>query len=383
MGVIVSSRKRTVRFGIILLVSLLMLAIGTPADARRKRKRRKRRRRKPVPVQPAPKVPEAAKPDEPAPAPEPKKPAGPWAVGVTAQQKSTARALLAEGNKLYLANNFKEAVAKYKEALKAWDHPAIRINMVNALMGVNQYLEAYDNLEKGLKYGQAPMEESVYRNALTLQISLVALVATINISCDTAGASVGLDGQPVIATCPGKATKRVLPGRHQLVAQKAGYLTLTEDVVLMPGKAKDVPVKMISLKAATKTRRRWKTWKPWGVFGAGIAVAGIGGLLQLKSQSDFDGYGEDIARLCSDKGCTPDQIPNSVSGRESRARLENQMAVGSMIAGGALVVGGVIMALMNRPKSYLPESAGKSNRGVKTSIAITPRGGYVGLGLDF
>ena len=49
-----------------------------------------------------------------------------------------------------------------------------------------------------------------------------------------ADARVTFDGQPFI-TCPGQATRRVLPGQHQVVASKQGFVTETTDLVLVPG----------------------------------------------------------------------------------------------------------------------------------------------------
>jgi hypothetical protein len=58
----------------------------------------------------------------------------PWSRGVTDAAKAQAQALLEEGNALIVQNLFREALAKYEAALAAWDHPAIRFNMVRALI---------------------------------------------------------------------------------------------------------------------------------------------------------------------------------------------------------------------------------------------------------
>lgn len=43
----------------------------------------------------------------------------PWSRGVSAASKATAQKLLEEGNQLFLANKYKEALDRYSEAVAA------------------------------------------------------------------------------------------------------------------------------------------------------------------------------------------------------------------------------------------------------------------------
>src|SRR5262245_48307466 len=70
----------------------------------------------------------------------------PWAVGVAPEAQSAALQLFKQGNSLFAESQHAAALAKYREALKVWDHPAIRYNAAVALVNLDQPLLAYENL---------------------------------------------------------------------------------------------------------------------------------------------------------------------------------------------------------------------------------------------
>src|SRR5512144_2903101 len=107
----------------------------------------------------------------------------PWSVGVTEEQKAKSKELLDAGNALLLDKKYVEALDKYTAAVQVWDHPAIRFNMVRCLVQLGRNLEAYEDLEKALKYGQAPLEETVYAEALAYQKLLSTQIGDIKVTC--------------------------------------------------------------------------------------------------------------------------------------------------------------------------------------------------------
>jgi hypothetical protein len=141
--------------------------------------------------------------------------------------------------------------------------------------------------------------------------------------------------------------------------------------MLMPGATEPIDVSLQSIQQATRTRTRWKTWKPWAVAGGGVAFAGLGLLLDLQASSDMDTYEAQVASLCADDGCQPGELSTSF---ESRALLENKIAIGMMAVGAAVVVTGVTMVIMNRPQAYMPEG----NRPMVTPT-VTPGGAGVAV----
>jgi tetratricopeptide (TPR) repeat protein len=273
----------------------------------------------------------------------------PWSRGVTAEQRERAQRLLEEGNDLFVENKFPEAIARYEEAIASWDHPAIRFNVVRALIALDRPLEAYENLERALAFGKDPLEEQVYMEAINYRTLLEGRIAEVKVTCAQRGVAIRLDGVAFL-DCPGSRTVRLLPGAHAIVGRKDGYLTSTQDLVLLPGETTEVDVTLSTLDAAAVTRTRWATWKPWAVAGGGVAVAGLGVLLDAKASADMDRFEREVARECADVACPPDRFGDL----ESTAKTENRIAIGMMITGAAVVVTGVTLVILNRPRTFVP-----------------------------
>src|SRR6185503_11701801 len=77
----------------------------------------------------------------------------PWVKGTTPEQRAAAQERLTAGNSLLLEKNYVAALAKYREAITFWDHPAIRFNIVRCLIQLDRSIEAVDELDKALRYG--------------------------------------------------------------------------------------------------------------------------------------------------------------------------------------------------------------------------------------
>ncbi|HTM18924.1 MAG TPA: hypothetical protein VL172_00385, partial [Kofleriaceae bacterium] len=328
------------------LLGLVAVALASPQTAVAGDRHHKKKPPVPAPPPPAP-VP------EPPPPPPEEKPT-PWSEGVSAEQKAEAQRLLEQGNAAFVDGKLADALASYQQALKSWDHPAIRFNMVRTLIQLNRPLEAQENLEKALKYGAAPLEEGVYQEALTVQKLLANMIADVEVGCDQTGVTVTLDAEPLVA-CPGRQTRRLEPGKHLVISKKDGFLTDTKEVIVMGGKKESVSVKLIPLAKAGVEKRRWKSWKPWAVVGAGALVGGIGGLLQWQASSDMKAYEREVDQQCAETGCTPQQLDDlGFSADEHRALRENKIAIGLMAVGGASLVTGAVLVFMNRPYTVYP-----------------------------
>lgn len=311
----------------------------------------------------------AAQPAPPASPPPAQQETGPWAVGVTEEQKAQAAKGLEAGNAALLEGNHKVALEHYMAAIEAWDHPAIRFNIVRALIYLERDVEAYDNLELALKYGDAPLEPQIYAEAQNYKKLLRGKISEIEVTCSEPNTAVTLDGKSLM-TCPGTASRRLAAGPHQLVAKKAAFLTYAREEMLLPGKKQQLTIDMIPLTEAAATRRRWASWKPWAVVGGGAVVAGLGGLLQWKAARDFDRYDRRIERRCADRGCTPEMIDGTL---EDVAVLENRVAIGMMTIGGVALAGGLWMLWLNRPTNYTPDEEQRSpEAGAQPSVVVAP-----------
>lgn len=289
----------------------------------------------------------------------------PWARGVSEARKQRARELLDRGNAALLASRPREAVTFYEQALAAWDHPGIRVNLVKALIALDKIVPAAEHLERALAYGAAPLDDQVYQEALNYQRLLRTQTGTIALSCEQAGVAIKLDGAEALR-CPGRREVRALPGSHVVVATGAGLLTLSRDVVVNGGARLDVPVRLQTL---AEGQRRWPAWLPWTVAGAGGVVAGVGLGFNLAARRADDELAERVARECSVQGCAPDRYRElGLAALEDTVQTRNRVSLIAIGVGGALVIAGGVMSLVNRrPLREVP------------AVSVIPAGDGVGL----
>jgi tetratricopeptide (TPR) repeat protein len=283
--------------------------------------------------------------------------AQPWSQGVTDAMRADAQKRLEEGNALFLSKRFKEALETYRLAVAAWDHPAIRFNMVRVLIQLERPIEAFDELTKALRYGKEPFDEAIYNEALNYEKLLATQIAEIEVSCTQPGAKITLDGQTLM-TCPGKETRRIAPGQHGVVATKDGFLTKQLDVVVVGGKRETVELELVPLAQAARVVHRWPEWIPWVVFGSGLAVASAGGLIQYSASDLMDDYDRTIARDCAVMGCDlSDPRYAELVDQRQRAQMRNKIAIGVIGVGAAGAIAGGVMLVMNRGRTVYDNSA--------------------------
>jgi hypothetical protein len=278
----------------------------------------------------------------------------PWVTGVTEQAKAAAKQLLDRGNAKFVERDYLGALELYRKAVAQWDHPAIRFNMVRCLIQLDRSIEANENLTLALKYGAAPLEDNVYTEALAYEKLLANEIATVRVRCEQAGVKVTLDGEPLL-DCPGEQERRVKPGRHQLVGAKPGYLTKTSDVFVVGGGQEQLSLSLAPMQREGVITHRWPTWMPWVVVGAGLTVAGVGGLIEYQSFKTMDDYDRALVAACINTGCSPDRpVPANVRDLKDTAKLQNAIAIGTMSVGIATVITGGVLLYMNRARTVYP-----------------------------
>jgi tetratricopeptide (TPR) repeat protein len=358
-----------VRWSRVVVIACALLAVSAPShDAEAKRESRSSERSLDAD--------EAEPISEASPTSRPADDETPWSKGVSLDARLAAQRLLEEGNALFLEGQHRDALARYQEAIASWDHPAIRFNIVRALILLDRPVEAFENLEQALRFGSAPLEDTVYAEAQNYHRLLRGQIAEIEVRCSQAGVRVTVDGQE-FTSCPGSRSARILPGSHQIVAKKDGHLTLTEDVVVLPAQREEVDVALQTLTEAAVTERRWKPAMPWLVTAGGALVAGAGALLQLRAKADLNQYSEDISRICA-SGCQPDEIPAGTANLASRGEAMNRAAIATMAAGGAIGVTGIILLVMNRQRTVIPDEQHAAPR-TEVGGAVAP--GHFALSL--
>jgi tetratricopeptide (TPR) repeat protein len=276
----------------------------------------------------------------------------PWTEGVSDDQKLQAKTLLDAGNALLIEKKYVEALEKYTAAVAVWDHPAIRFNMVRCEIQLGKNLEAFEDLEKSLRYGAAPLEDTVYNEALAYQKLLASQVGELAIACEQPDVQLTLDGKP-LAACPTKKTMRVLAGPHQIVGTKAGLLPRTLELVVVGGKTETADVRLDPLAKGARIEHRWPQYVPYTVFGGGIAVGAVGILFQVLGSSQMKEYDRWVDTRCTGN-CTGAELAD-VQHLYDGAKLKSAVGVSLMITGGVGVAAGAVMVYLNRGRTVYPE----------------------------
>jgi hypothetical protein len=294
----------------------------------------------------------------PAPPPEPVGPPKPWAEGVPKEQQDKATALYEEGNTFFAQQQHAPALEKYKEAIALWDHPLIRFNMAVTEVRLERILEAADDLEKALKYGDDPFKQksdTLYQQALDYQALVKGRVGYIEASSDQAGAHIFLDGKPWF-DAPGKKSMRVLAGEHAISGEKDRFLTSTKKVVVSGDKTTSEVVKLLPLDAAVVLKYPYRRWIPWSTLVLGVAV-GVGGVgTWFLGKNQMTQFNNDYAAQCAN-GCEPgltDPAHRALSDERDAAELKGKIGIAMGAAGGAVAITGIVLAILNRPTRVLP-----------------------------
>lgn len=277
----------------------------------------------------------------------------PWAAGVPEARQDQANAIFEEGNQLFAQQAHAPALEKYRAALALWDHPLIRFNLAVTLIRLDRTLEAADELEKALRYGEQPFKPDLYQQALDYQALLRRQLGYVEAACTQPGTSVLLDGKPWFA-CPGTQKTRVIVGEHAVVAERAGYLTSSRRVVVAGGASIHEDIALVPLESAVTLVYPYRRWIPYTLTGGGVAL-GLAGLgVWLAGRSQMDEFEANFLEKCP-MGC-PTDLPDDPSLRAQRdsAELKGTVGISMMIAGGAVTVGGVILVILNRPTRVLP-----------------------------
>ncbi len=274
----------------------------------------------------------------------------PWAKGVPADKQRVALDLFRDGNAALKDSLFVKAVQKYREALAAWDHPAIHYNLALALVTLDQPVESHDHFVAAMKYGVAPLDSDKYDQAIRYKSLVEKQLAKVDIRCDVAGALVVMDGRPLF-TAPGRYQGVVRAGPHSIVASKDGYLTNQLSKSMPPGETSAVELRLFTTEDLTQYRRRWPTWGPWTAVGAGTALVLGGAAMHAGARGAYAKFDEGITG-CIDPltgGCRPGV---AVAGAKQQGDTLQTLAVGGYVLGGAALAAGGVLLYLNRLQPY-------------------------------
>ncbi|MGK3972604.1 hypothetical protein WMF38_12910 [Sorangium sp. So ce118] len=269
-----------------------------------------------------------------------------------------------------------EARAKYEEALAFWEHPDLRLSLGRALEGIGLPLPAYESFRLALRWGPGSLPAEKEQQAREAMRALVEQeLAAIEIRCDEPGAAVLLDGKPWFVG-PGTERRLVLPGEHIVTARKKEYYVVVKPIIVLAGKRASGTLRL-SMDAMITERRWHAAWAPWALAGAGATLGLLGAGLTWRATVHHD-EAERALQVDFRRACGLRCAPKDVSAYD-QALLENRLAIGSFIAGGAALITGGVLVYMNRPRSYRTEDRGD----VKIELAPAVSDSAAGLSTRF
>jgi hypothetical protein len=274
-----------------------------------------------------------------------------WSQGVPEATQAKANKLFAEANQLFAEQAHAPAVEKYRAALALWDHPMIRFNLAVTLVRLDRILEAADELDRALRFGNEPFPKELYQQALDYKALIKGRVGQVEASCDQSGVRVLLDGKPWF-DCPGKHEQRVLAGPHAVVGERNGFLTSSQRLIAIGGETATAKVQLVPLEAAVKLEYPYPRWVPWTVAGGGAALSLAALGVWLSGRSQMDQFSTQLAMTCP-SGCDLSTQPALAAERDS-AELKGKIAASLAIVGGAATITGVVLVILDRPRRTLP-----------------------------
>jgi hypothetical protein len=286
----------------------------------------------------------------------------PWAVGVSAADQDAALALYKDGNAFFSQGQYKEALEKFVQALKIWDHPAIRYNAAVCLINLDRPVEAYEDLESAMRFGEPPLGADLYKQGVSYEKLLAGRIAEVEVTAKSPDAQVSLDGQPVLHGS-GTTKRHVLSGDHQVVAEKRGYQTETKPVHVNGGDHVTIVIDLHPLESARELHRRYPRWVPWATISAGGAVALIGLIPWFASRSAYARYDSGVNTSCmsgcgANGGDAPVPLPSALQTDLDHGSLYKTISISAFAVGGALVASGVALVVLNQPRLVAPVITG-------------------------
>jgi hypothetical protein len=272
----------------------------------------------------------------------------PWTVGVSPEQQKQAETLYEEGNRDFTNGFLAAAVTKYQAALQHWNHPGIHYNLALSLISLDRPIEAYESIVAALSHGTDALLPEEYQRAIDYKRMLRRQIAAVEVVCEEPGAAVTLDGKPLF-TGPGRVTIMVLPGKHQIVAGKAGYVTTTKALRLAGAGRARVELRLVAAyQPSTRLQQRWFAWTPWAVTGLGLGAGVAAATLHWQFSVDASRLSDSLRQECRTP-CTT--YPATLVPLRERLEWQRKVAYAGYATAGAFLAAGAVLAYLNRPQT--------------------------------
>jgi tetratricopeptide (TPR) repeat protein len=253
---------------------------------------------------------------------------------------------LQAGNQQMREFAFAQAEATYRKALESLDHPGLHYNLALALIQLDQPVEAHEHLVKALQGGEKTLGADQYNRALSDKKALEEKLAWVEFVCDNADAAVMAGGQK-LSLVDGRYEGLMRSGRVTFKGTQQGYQPREKEFALAPGQKTRLRLRLYKAEDLIEYAPRWDPWKPWTAVGAGAVLTAGGGLLYWKARQgyrDFDEHVVECSRGSVDRGCREPDLAS----RRSRVEALNRWSFRTMAVGGAALITGTTLVLLNR-----------------------------------
>lgn len=172
-------------------------------------------------------------------------------------QKARAAELLAEGNRKFDQALFAEALATFEAAYQAYPSPKLHFSIAQTQYELDRPLEALRHYEQFITLVAERELPKPWAIAAERVYQLQGRVASITLQCNPAGATVSLDGV-ALGTAPLATAVRVMPGKHVLLVDKAGFERRVVELELAAGAAHTERVELLTSSEALRRREEYQ-----------------------------------------------------------------------------------------------------------------------------
>lgn len=260
---------------------------------------------------------------------------------------------------------FADAAPLYARAVDAWDHPEFRLALARVLFLEARLLEAHEHASQALRCPQALDSDDERARARALLARLESQLARIDVRSPDASTEILLNGTRWFGGQDALAQHRIVyPGQYEVTARRPGYITVRAPLSVASGERATVTPQLLSRRDATTYTRWLPRWQPWLVVGASAGLLAVSGGLDALARAEFAEFDSRWAEQCGG-GCLQDEQPQAVAILR-RAEAEVLAARIAVAVGGAGLLTGAVLLLLNRPQPQIDESAGSA------PVQITP-----------
>jgi hypothetical protein len=210
---------------------------------------------------------------------------------------------------------------------------------------------------------------------------------TLTVHAGDAEGVVWINGQKNRALERGAATIELIPGRYDIEVRAPGFATASEEgVVVNPAQDTSVPLKMVPLAqpvaaaVAPESKTDVRRIIGWTLVGLGVVgeiVAGVEGVEFLSAKNDLDNaraqVPSTITDVCSNSPNTQfNGVASDACNKYNEASTDRMVGIIAASAGGAVLIGGVVLLLTDRSKETGGASTGATARAERPRFQLLP-----------